>query len=171
MRQISLEDGKRALQVIRSRAQEWHLNPQRIGIAGVNVGGNVALHVLSGFEVGKDAGADVTAISSRPDFVVLLSCWAAKETTSPYLLRRGSPPVYLCHPTDDTTAPVALAQDITRSLQALGVAVVLWEIPKGGHGAFALAEKNKGHGWPEHFLPWLYMAGLLGSIPENKWGP
>src|SRR3954468_8158188 len=35
----ALQDTQRAIRTVRSRAQEWHINPQRIGVMGFSAGG------------------------------------------------------------------------------------------------------------------------------------
>ena len=58
---------------VRSRAAEWHLAPDRIGVMGFSAGGHLASTASTQFDRGK-RDADVDAIdraSSRPDFAIL----------------------------------------------------------------------------------------------------
>jgi acetyl esterase/lipase len=64
-----LLDGQRAVQVVRSRAMEWKLDPRRVGMMGFSAGGSLAvgtgLNVLAGEPNSPDPA---NRVSSRPDF-------------------------------------------------------------------------------------------------------
>ena len=67
-------DGERALRLARSRAGEWNLDPQRIGIIGYSAGANLILNLLSNFDDGEKGSTDANqGQSGRPDFVGLFS--------------------------------------------------------------------------------------------------
>jgi predicted esterase len=57
--ELAIADARQAVQLVRAHAQEWRLDPRRIGMLGVSAGGGVAL------------GALVTGqAQSRPDFLI-----------------------------------------------------------------------------------------------------
>src|SRR5215472_652892 len=67
-----LQDAQRALRIVRSRAKEWHLDPQRIGIWGFSAGGHLASTAATHFDDGKpDADDRIERVSCRPDFAIL----------------------------------------------------------------------------------------------------
>src|SRR5580692_9154812 len=49
----ALADAQRAIRLIRSRAEEWHVNPARVGIMGFSAGGEVAALASTRFDAGK----------------------------------------------------------------------------------------------------------------------
>ena len=66
-------DGQRAMQLVRSRAAEWKLDPARIGFAGFSAGSALARLVAAGARPGDPAATDAMArVSARPDFLVLV---------------------------------------------------------------------------------------------------
>ncbi|TXT20672.1 MAG: Alpha/beta hydrolase, partial [Planctomycetota bacterium] len=72
---VMLGDVSRAIRLVRSRAAEWKLDPQRVGVMGSSAGGHLASTAVTHFDAGKaDAVDAVDRQSSRPDFGVL--CYA-----------------------------------------------------------------------------------------------
>ena len=51
-----LQDAQRAVSLVRSKAKDWGLNPQRIGIVGFSAGGHLAIATATSFE--KNLRAD-----------------------------------------------------------------------------------------------------------------
>jgi endo-1,4-beta-xylanase len=69
----AVADAERAIRVIRSRAEEWHVNPGRVGMMGFSAGGEVAALASTRFDAGKTESADpIERQSSRPDFDALI---------------------------------------------------------------------------------------------------
>jgi len=85
---IPLKDAQQALRIIRSKATEWNINPQKIGISGFSAGGHLASTAGTHFDLGSPASccanpalksskqADVVSLplctySCRPDFMIL----------------------------------------------------------------------------------------------------
>lgn len=69
----ALQDGQRAIRLVRSRAKEWGIDPHRVGIMGFSAGGEVAALVCSHPDQGKDGADDpVERQSCRPDFQALI---------------------------------------------------------------------------------------------------
>ena len=68
-----LTDVLQAVRLVRSRARELGVEPDRIGIVGASAGGHLAASAATMFDArdGK-TGASLDAVSARPDFVVLL---------------------------------------------------------------------------------------------------
>ncbi|MES2921789.1 MAG: alpha/beta hydrolase [Verrucomicrobiota bacterium] len=152
----ALEDGKRAVQIIRSHAKEWGIDPRRIGMLGWSAGANLALNVASQFKPGDAAASDkVGRESSRPDFVVLLSPWPSKRTIADYPIQANAPPAFIASAKDDKTAPVAFAEGIAESYQKAGAKASLWTPETGGHGAFTIDAPGEGGKWIDRFEPWL----------------
>ena len=69
---VELGDMQRAIRTLRSRASEWHLAPDRIGVMGFSAGGHLASTASTQFDRGNAASADaIDRASSRPDFAIL----------------------------------------------------------------------------------------------------
>ena len=75
----SLQDASRAIRVIRSRAAELHVLPDKIGMIGASAGGNLTCLACVHWDHGDpDATDPVERISSRPDAgIVMYGCFTA----------------------------------------------------------------------------------------------
>src|SRR5206468_683765 len=61
-----------AIGLVRSRAVEWHLAADRIGVMGFSAGGHLASLVSTHFDAGDASATDaIDRVSSRPDFAIL----------------------------------------------------------------------------------------------------
>ena len=157
----SLLDAKRALRLVRSKAGQWALAPNRIGVISYSAGSHLAMNLVAGFDLGEPATADpVERLSSRPDFVASMCTWSFGSPVPPFKFTASAPPVYLCHAQDDTTAPFAMAPAIEQQLKALGVIVHLEVYPSGGHDSFNVGLTLAGRDWPDRYLPWLKVNNL-----------
>src|SRR4051794_9043477 len=69
---IEIGDAQRAVRTLRSKAAEWRIAPERIGIMGFSAGGHLAMSASTQFDAGKsDATDPIDRLSSRPDFSIL----------------------------------------------------------------------------------------------------
>ncbi len=66
---LPVQDGQRAIRLLRERATEWGIDPHRIGIIGSSAGGHLAATVATHFE---SLPAENESVSARPDFQMLL---------------------------------------------------------------------------------------------------
>jgi acetyl esterase/lipase len=160
----ALADGKRAVRLVRSRAAEWGLDPQRIGVQGYSAGGNLGLNLISYSDNGSAQDSDpVERFSCRPDFCVLMSTWPAQiKHIEDLPLTRNVPPTWIAIARDDATAPPAFSQAIADRLEKLQVRHELYIVEKGGHGAFHYGlSSSEGGQWPTLLLAWLHAIGIM----------
>jgi acetyl esterase/lipase len=102
-----LLDAQRAVSIVRSRAAEWGIDPQRIGMVGFSAGGHLAFATATNFEKRAYEPLDeIDQISCRPNFAVL--CYSGylkakdKDEIWPGLrIPPQTPPMFLAHATDD----------------------------------------------------------------------
>jgi acetyl esterase/lipase len=67
-----IDDGRRAMRLLRSRAGEWGIDPHRIGVWGSSAGGHLASSLGTHCDSVPQAGSDpVDALSCKPDFMIL----------------------------------------------------------------------------------------------------
>jgi acetyl esterase/lipase len=174
----ALADGQRAMRIVRSRAAEWKIDPNRIGILGYSAGANLALNLASHFDAGKPVnispvnsssdGVDpLDRVSCLPDFAVMLSTWPNARTLDAFPLRPDSPPTFIAIAKDDRTAPPPFTAQIKARLDELKVENHLFESETGGHGAFHLDAQNAERAklWTPRLLEWLTKIKML---PEKK---
>src|SRR5262245_2803596 len=66
-----LQDAQRAVSLVRSKAREWDIDPQRIGMIGFSAGGHLAIATATSFEKRTyEASDDIDKVSCRPDFAI-----------------------------------------------------------------------------------------------------
>ena len=65
-----MQDGQRAIRIVRRHAKEWGINPEKIGIMGFSAGGHLASTLSTHFNEKVYEVEDST--SARPDFSLLI---------------------------------------------------------------------------------------------------
>jgi acetyl esterase/lipase len=181
-----LQDAQRAVSTVRSRAKEWNIDPERIGILGFSAGGHLASTAGTHFHTGKaDAQDPIDRVSCRPDFMVLiypvisLVEWCAHSGSRRNLLgdkpdeklvenlsnerqvTPETPPTFLIHTYEDTGVPAENSIYFYLALRKAKVPAEMHLYQKGQHG-FGLGQK---HGavstWPLRCADWMRGLGLL----------
>lgn len=155
------EDARRALQVVRSRAADWKLDPKRIGVLGFSAGAEVAALVAYDESVGDESAADpVARFSGRPDFQIIIY-------PGPLGIPKGkvpadSPPLLLICANDDR-GHIEPTLDLLAKYRAAGAPVEAHIYSRGGH-AFNMGRRSELltlRGWPERMADWLRDNGWL----------
>src|SRR5262245_3304056 len=106
-----LQDPRRALSLVRSKAKEWGIHPDRIGIVGFSAGGHLAVATATSFEKRTFKPVDeVDTVSCRPDFAIpvysgYLKAKDADELAAGLTVPANTPPVFLVHGNDDIVSP------------------------------------------------------------------
>jgi len=171
-----LLDAQRAISLVRSRAADWGIDPNRVGIAGFSAGGHLALATATRFHQRAYEPLDgVDQWSCRPDFVVAVYPGYLIEqnpagveintnTLAPYLqIPADTPPVFLVHASDDRVAGPENSMVLYQALRQAGVSAELHVYAQGGHG-FGVRESGQPCStWIDRFAAWLSCLGLLGT--------
>ena len=184
---VPLLDARRAVQLIRSRAAEFKINPNRVGIIGFSAGGHLAALSGTEFVAGKSDAADpVERFSSRPDFMILGYGWlgaVSMDTSSlnyckifnlmdqcpaltaaytPALfVSKDTPPTFMYHTFNDKTVPVEQALTFYNALVKNGVPAEMHIFANGGHGSGLGKGDEALDQWPNLLEIWLRAQGLL----------
>jgi acetyl esterase/lipase len=148
-----LADMQRAIRLVRSRAGEWGVNPNRLGVMGFSAGGEVAYLAAMHFDNGTpDASNPIDRQSSRPDFQALIYPGNATRIDPV----RGSPPAFLvCGNNDRLDISEGLAT-VYLKFKQVNVPAELHIYAGVGHG-FGLRASNTGpvSKWIDRFYEWL----------------
>jgi len=187
-----LRDVLRALRTVRSRAGEFGVKSDRIGVIGFSAGGHLASSAATLFDAPEGrTGAALDTVSARPDFAILIYPVISMQpgfthagsreallgvTPSADLERRWStdlqvtgatPPTFLVHSMEDQTVPVQNALLFFQALHAAKVPVELHLFARGGHGFGMRPEEVPGDEWPPLCEAWLRTNGWLGGTPQR----
>lgn len=175
-----LQDVQRAIRLVRSKAEDWGIDPGKIGIMGFSAGGHLASTAGTHFNDSNTfEGDEIDALSARPDFMILgypvismqegLTHQGSKISllgTNPNLdvvnrfsnekrVTKETPPTFLVHSGDDGAVPVGNSLRFYEALVAHDVPVEMHIYPFGGHG-YALAwNRGQLEKWPELLWAWL----------------
>ena len=158
----SLADAQRAIRTVRSRAEEWAIDPDRVGVIGFSAGG--VLTGLTGVHFDKPVTNRVDSIdelNAKPAFLGLVYGSPFGSTSSwKTEIRKDMPPVFLIAGGNDRIAEAY--PEIYQQLKATGVSAELHIYAGVGHG-FGIQPKNSPAvaGWIHRFHEWLFTQGLL----------
>ncbi|MBA2603338.1 MAG: alpha/beta hydrolase [Acidobacteria bacterium] len=185
---IQLGDAQRAIRLVRARAQEFEVQPDRIGMMGFSAGGHLTSTAGTHFDTGRpDASDQVDRASSRPDFLILgypvISFDPAithggslrnllGDTPDPTLVALLSsdrqvtaqtPPTFLFHTTADTGVVPENSVRFYMALVKAGVPAEMHIFEKGPHGVGLALGDPALSAWPTLLTNWLRGRGLLAK--------
>lgn len=174
-----LMDARRAIRTVRSRAKEWNIDPDKIGVIGFSAGGHLA--ALATTWTGSLEGEtddEIDKVSPAVNFGMFIYpvISMGKPYThgslkglfpAPYARGEGAarvspdrqvtantPPLFVVHSADDPVSPLN-SLDIVRAAQEKGVPVEYHLYRAGGHG-YGVRQQNKPtDAWPQAAEKWL----------------
>jgi acetyl esterase/lipase len=177
---------------VRSNAENWYIDPHRIGVMGFSAGGHLASTAATHFDAGdKDSDDPISKVSCRPDFAVL--CYPVITFTQDFMhkgsrrnllgddpdlelvkslsnelqVTKETPPTFLFHTTEDTGVPPQNSTVFYVACVEHGVPAELHIFAKGRHG-IGLGKSIPGSNeWPERLKTWLKVSGFLGESSKE----
>lgn len=158
----ALNDAKRAMRVVRSRAAEWKIDPNKIGFLGFSAGGQVAGLLALNDDKGNASAADpIEKVSSHANFNGFIY---GGPYQTPEFTDQIAPSFLLCA-YDDAGNANNLA-NLFIKLRAAKVPAELHIYGTGGHGFGvrndrSIAEET----WPTRFVDWMRDIQML---PKKK---
>jgi acetyl esterase/lipase len=162
-----LQDAQRAVSLIRTKAKEWGIAPDRIGMVGFSAGGHLAIATATSFEKRSyEAIDDIDTTSCRPDFAILVYPGYLKpkdkDTLSPGLsIPKGTPPVFLVHGSDDIISPPDHSAVMYMALQRAGVPAELHIYEKSTHDFGVRRNESPCSAWTQACADWLRQESLI----------
>ena len=175
-----LMDAQQAIELIRTNAVNWNVNPAKVGVIGYSAGGHLAstlgTHFSKSFIPNKDN------IGLRPDFMImvypvismndqlthmgskinLLGMEPSKEKVDLFSnelqVTKETPPTYLTHCGDDSIVDVNNSIVFYQALQKNGVDAELHLFPKGNHG---FTQRLPVGEWMDPMLGFMKREGML----------
>jgi acetyl esterase/lipase len=181
-----LQDVLRAIRLVRSRAAELGVKPDRIGVMGFSAGGHLASSAATLFDLADARAKDgLEAVSSRPDFailgypVIVFGADVTHKGSQQHLLgdtpsadlvgllstdrqvTAKTPPTFLFHTNEDAGVPPQNSVAFYLALKNAGVPAELHIYEKGVHGVGLAPADRELSTWPDRMLGWMRGRGLL----------
>ena len=158
----TLQDGRRAMRLVRQQATTWSLDTNRIGLMGFSAGGElagwVAFHLANENEVITD---NIDKLTCKPGFLILVY---PGPLAVPDTIRHDAPPLFMVAANDDACC----SEPVVKLLQLYRKANVKTEIhlyAQGKH-AFNMGKRSalkSINTWPQRMADWLSDNGYLNK--------
>lgn len=155
----AMDDTRRAIRTLRHRAEEWKIDPQRVGILGFSAGGELAAYSAMESDSGNPQAPDlVERISSRPDFQGLI--YPGKSST--FSVKPGMPPAFIAFGYNDRPDISIGMAEVYLKYKAAQVPCEMHVYANAGHGFGYRPDATSAAGqWPRRFCEWLVDSELL----------
>jgi acetyl esterase/lipase len=172
--EVPLMDAMQGMKLIREKASQYGINPDKIGVMGFSAGGHLASTLSTHYN--KGAGASDMA---KPNFSILLypvitfgekthsgsrdnllGNQKSEELLAYYSnelqVTAQTPPTFMVHSEDDKTVPVENSINYYLACLKNNVPVEMHLYPQGGHGyGLRTAKYGSLNNWPETCKAWL----------------
>jgi acetyl esterase/lipase len=185
---VELGDAQRAIRMVRARAKEFGVKPDKIGVLGFSAGGHLASTAETHFDAGNASAEDpIDRVSSRPDFAVLCypvilmsgefshaysrknllgdnpSPELVKEVSNELLVTKDTPPTFLWTSSTDTGVPPENSVAFYLALHKAGVPAELHVFAVAPHGVgLDLSDESVGE-WGMLLRNWLRGQSIVGG--------
>jgi acetyl esterase/lipase len=169
----ALQDAQRAVSFVRSKAKEWGIEPNKIGMLGFSAGGHLTAQTSTNFDKRSYEAIDAADKEScRPDFAVIIYPGGVVDRNDKEKLRpeirvsKDTPPTFLAQSNDDQVGPENSAV-LYLALKKAGVPTELHIFATGGHGYGMRPSKNPASEWPKRCEDWLRVQKILKPAAEK----
>jgi acetyl esterase/lipase len=184
-----LRDVLRAIRIVRSRAAEFGVRPDRIGLLGGSAGGHLAASASTMWDAPEGrTGAALDSVDARPDFAMLIYPVVTMEdpyvhkgsrtallgkTPPPDLIeslsiekrvRKDTPPILLVATMADQSVPVENSLHLYKALRDAGVPTEMHVYARGMHGATRDPQYGTTALWPVRAEEWMRANGWLPKL-------
>jgi acetyl esterase/lipase len=162
-----MQDAQRAIGIVRHRASEWGIKPDRVGILGFSAGGNLC--VMTSLHPNERTYPEDPALDmdARPNFMVpVYPAYIVTDDKNPTTLKsemvvtKDAPTACFVHANDDK---ISAGGDALLYLEykKLGLPAELHVFAKGGHGFGMKPGPNPANHWTDRVGEWMKSMGLL----------
>jgi len=154
------QDAYRAVRLVRSRATEFKIDPDRIGILGFSAGGAVVMMVSNEKGDGDPKAADpIDSVNGRPNFQMMVY----PGGNPPRKIPSDAPPAFLVCANDDEYGCDKVTIDLLTKFREAKVPVEAILFARGKH-AFNMGDRSpysSVRNWPQRMAEWISDSGFL----------
>jgi acetyl esterase/lipase len=162
-----LQDAQRAVGLVRQHADEWHIDPNRVGVLGFSAGAHLAAAVSTHFDQRLYDPIDAAdKLSCRPDFAAIIYPGYMRQGdqgTAPNpdaMPTAQTPPTFLLQAEDDTVH-VENAVAYFMALKEAKVPAEMHIYAQGGHGYGLRQTDLPVTSWPRLAEIWMHTIKVL----------
>ena len=160
-----VQDLRRAIAIVQSRAAEFHVDPNRIGVIGFSAGGLTSFVAAS-----QPIDAKAQDEQAKVNAVLLIYPWKIWDEKLNAVhpaakIDASYPPTFIAQMADDTASSAVGSARVFAELSALKVPVEFHVYEKGGHG-FGMRPREGAPGtadWKHRAHDWLQMRGFVNA--------
>lgn len=169
-----LEDAQRAVSLVRARAKDWGIRPDKIGIVGFSAGGHLAVATATSFEKrAYESRDEIDQVSCRPDFAIAvysgyLKAKDKEELAAGIKIPAGTPPMFLAHGGDDIISSPENSVLMYLALKRAGVPAELHVYASTAHDFGVRASELPYSTWTDSCIRWMKHQGLLQSVRPER---
>lgn len=162
----TLQDGRRAVRVVRQRAKEYNLDTSKIGLMGFSAGGELAAWVAFNAPNEKLVKTDIVDnIKCSSGFLILV--YPGPLAVPKNLESANAPPLFMVAANDDECCSEPILQ-ITNLYRKAHAKVEMILYAQGDH-AFNMGKRSKLktiNTWPQQLTDWLIDSGITPILPK-----
>ena len=186
-----LQDGQRALQIVRANAERWKIQKDKIGVMGASAGGHLAAWVGTAVEDITSLKDSIAMNSYKPDFMILVSPvidmgeYAHKGSRESLLGKNPSdelinkyspqnnvnaqtPPCFIADAFNDKTVRPINSLLFYQALLEHKVSTSFHVFPQGGHAINVNNTPGSTALWKELCEAWLKEMGFISFEKNNR---
>jgi acetyl esterase/lipase len=161
------QDAYRAIRLVRSRASEFQIDPNRVGMLGFSAGGAVVMMVAYDKGDGDPKAADpVDRLNGRPDFQMMVY----PGGNPPAIVPPDTPPAFLICANDDEYGCDKVTLDLLEKYRNAKVPVEAIFFARGKH-AFNMGDRSAYaaiRNWPQRMAEWMGDSGFMTATTTEK---
>jgi acetyl esterase/lipase len=162
---FALQDAQRTIRLVRSKAAELNINPNKIGVIGFSAGGYLVAQTSNIIKSSYTHIDAVDQLSSRPDFAIALYpghlCRAGDKFDPTIKVTKKTSPTFLLQAWDDPVDQICNSTLYARELNKAGVPTEVHLYAKGGHAFGLRSNKHPISSWPTLVENWLKEIEIL----------
>jgi acetyl esterase/lipase len=162
-----LQDAQRGVSLVRSKAKEWGIAADHIGMVGFSAGGHLVVATATGFEKRTYEPIDeIDKVSCRPDFAIPIYSGYLKakdkDELAPGLsVPKGTPPMFLVHGGADLISDPENSVVLYRELKRAGIPAELHIYATAAHDFGVRKSDHPYSTWTQSCAAWLRHQGFL----------
>lgn len=178
-----LQDAQQAMRIVRSKAAEWKIDPEKIGIMGFSAGGHLASTLSTHYN--QVVYEPKLKVSARPDFSLLIYPVISMDSATTHMgsrigllgehpskktidfysneqqVNKQTPPAFLIHSLNDDVVPVQNSINYAVAMKNNGNPCELHIYYSGGHG-YGMGRSDKTESdWTKSCERWLESMGFI----------